>query len=40
MSDWKDEKKPSDPIGTIVLVFAIMAILFWLFLLSNAVVIG
>lgn len=36
MSDWQDEKKPSDPIGTTVLVFAAMALLFWAFLFYNA----
>lgn len=40
MSDWKDEKKPSDPIGTMVIVFSVMALLFWLFLFSNAAAIG
>ena len=40
MSDWKDEKKPSDPIGTAVLVVAVVAILFWAFLFYNAAAIG
>lgn len=40
MADWEDEKKPSDPIGTTVLVFATMAFLFWAFLFGNAFAIG
>lgn len=40
MSDWEDPKKPSDPIGTTVLVFAVVAILFWVFLFYNAAAIG